>query len=156
MNFFQLVNVNPHRPWSPQQFANTSLCSLPIKASYGPLHQCVPECLIGECCCSHEFVVCALERSSSENCCAFHSSKKSSVPDSPAKKGASIRRKPLRKDLLWRAKTPSDVNVCRPSGSCPQTAAIVCRCAWLCSVIACHHLTLLIAISARADNTFHL
>ena len=89
-----------------------------------------------------------------EYCFASQCSKKSSVPDSPANKCKSSE-KATAKGFAVCAKTPSDVNVCGPSGSCPQITAIVCKCAWLCSVIACHHLTLLIAISARAGNTFH-
>ena len=148
------------------QFANISLCSLPIKARYGSFHQCVPECLIGECCSSHEFEVCTLEGIFDvfvvENghhrklfCPPPHSSKKSSVDDSPANRCKSSE-KATAKGFAVCAKTPSDVNVCGPSGRCPHIAAIVCKCAWLCSVIACHHSTLLIAISPRAGNTSHL
>ena len=91
-----------------------------------------------------------------EKCfCAFQSSKKSSVPGSLANKCKSSE-KETSKGFAVGAKTPSVVSVCGPSGSCHHIAAIVCRCAWLHSDIACHHFTLLIAISARAGSTFHL
>ena len=54
------------------------------------------------------------------------------------------------------ARDPPSVSVGASPGSCPQTAAIVWRCARLCSVIACYHLILLMATSARASSTFQL
>ena len=66
--------------------------------------------------------------------------------------GAGLQRKPPQMGSLLVIKKPSAVNVCASLGSCPQVSAIVCKCACLCSVIACHHFTLLIAISARAES----
>ena len=107
--------------------------------------------------CSHEFGVCATEGIShvfvikmdtTENCFSSQSSKKSSVPASSANKCRSSE-KATANGFAVGDKNPSAVNLCASPGSCSQIAAIVCMCAWLCSVIACHHLTLLIAISAR-------
>ena len=90
-----------------------------------------------------------------ENCFASHSSKKSSAPDSPALRCKSSE-KATAKGFGVGAKTPSDVNGCGPSGICHHIAAIVCKCAWLCSLIAWHLLTLQIAVSASAGDTIHL
>ena len=77
-----------------------------------------------------------------EKCFASQRSKKSSVPDSPANKCKSSE-KATAKMFAVGAEMPSVVSVYGSSGSCPQIAASVCKCAWLCSVIACHHFTLL-------------
>ena len=55
---------------------------------------------------------------------ASHSSKKSSVPDSPTNRCKSSE-KATAKGFALCAETPSDVNVCGPSGSCAQSVAIV-------------------------------
>ena len=90
-----------------------------------------------------------------EKCFSSQISKKSSVPDNSSNTCKSSE-KATANGFAVGARNPSAVNVCASSGSCPHIAAIVCRCACLCSVIACHHFTLLIAISALAGNTLHL
>ena len=86
-------------------------------------------------------------------CFASQNPKKASVPGSVANT-CRPSEKATASGFAVSARTPSAVNVWASSGSCHQIAAIVCRCAWLCS--ASHHFTRLLAISARADNTFHL
>ena len=62
----------------------------------------------------------------------------------------------MRMGSLLGDRAPSSVSVVASPGSYPHTAAIVWRSARLCSVIVCHHLKLLSAISALAGSTFHL
>ena len=73
------------------------------------------------------------------------------MPDSPANRCAPSE-KASAKGFPVCANAPSVVNVCGPSGSCLHNAAIVCKCAGLCSVIACS----VTAISARVGDNFHL
>ena len=68
----------------------------------------------------------------------------------PLKQMQVIRESHCVRVRCWCQKT-----LCASSGSCPHIDAIVCKCAWLCSVIACHHFTRRVAISARAGNTLH-
>ena len=147
MKLFQLVKINSHRPWSPSS-SQTYLCSHPIKPRYCPFHQCVPECLLKNAAVrmslksvrwKESLTSSSSKMDTTENCSASHSSKKSSVPDSPVNRCMSSE-KATSKGFAVCAETPSDVNVCVPR--LPPL-----------SVIACHHLTLLIAISARAGNT---
>ena len=134
----------------PCQFADVSLDSLPVEAKYCPLRQGVPKRFVGERRRSHELEVCALEGVSSkidttENCFSSHSSKKSSVPDSPANRCRSSE-KATANGFAVGDRDLSSVSIRASPGSCPQTAAIV----------ACQHLILLMVTSARAGSTFHL
>ena len=106
----------------------------------------------------HEFEVCALEGISSlskmdateKMLLPPRIRKKSSLSDRPTNRCGKSSEKATANGFAVGDREPSAVNVCASPGSCPQTADIVCKCAWLCSVIACHHFTLLIALSARA------
>ena len=68
------------------------------------------------------------------------------------KTNANLQRKPP----YMGSKEPSSVNVVCLACKLSPNRAVVCRCARLCSVIACHHLILLMAIPDRARSTFHL
>ena len=67
-----------------------------------------------------------------ENCFSSQSSKNPPCQTAP-QTSASLQSKPPQKGSLLVIKS-SAVNVCASPGSCPQIAAIVCKCAQLCSV----------------------
>ena len=145
MYFFQLVKIMPHRPWSPD-YSHTYL-SVPSLSKRGVVVLSIKV--------SHSFRLenaavrmslksvrwnASLTSSSSkidttEKYFSSQISKKSSVPDNPSNKCKSSE-KATAYGFAVDDKKPSIVNVCASSGSCPHIAAIVCWCAWLCSVIA--------------------
>ena len=73
-----------------------------------------------------------------ENCFSSQSSKNPPCQTAP-QTGAGLQRKPPQMGSLLVMKKTSAVNVCASPGCCHQIAAIVCKCARWCSVIACHN-----------------
>ena len=164
MYFFQLVKTIPHRPWSPNN-SHTYL-SAPSRSKRGTVLSIrVSHIALSEKAavrrslkpvrCNASLTSSSSKIDTTEKFFSSQSSKKSSVPDSPANRCRSSE-KATANGFAVGSRNPCVVNAGASSGSCPHIAAIVCKCAWLCSVVACHHFTRRIAISARAANALHL